>query len=64
MSLFTKIKQDLRARHRRRLAAKLHKMIEAAADENDGAFVIKSTIVSLGDVIAYGNDSGKIVKTD
>ncbi len=64
MSLFAKIKQDWQARHRRRLAAKLQRMIAAAADENDGAFVIKPTIVSLGDVIAYGNDSGKIVKTD
>ena len=64
MSLFTKIKQDWQARRRRRLAAKLQRMITAAADENNGVFLIKPAFVSLGDVTAYGNDPGKIVKTD
>ena len=64
MSLFTKIRENRQARKQRRLAAKLHKMIEAAADENDGVLLIKPAFVSLGDVTAYGNDPGKIVKTD
>lgn len=64
MSLFTKIKQDWQARRRRRLAAKLQRMITAAADENNGVFLIKPAFVSLGDVTAYGNAPGKIVKTD
>ena len=64
MSLFTKIRENRQARKQRRLAAKLHKMIEAAADENDGVLLIKPAFVSLGDVTAYGNAPGKIVKTD
>lgn len=55
MSLFTKIRENWQARKQRRLAAKLHKMIEAAAAENDGTLVIKPAFVSLGDVTAYGN---------
>lgn len=56
MSLFTKIRENRQARKQRRLAAKLHKMIEAAAAENDGVFIIRPAFVSLGDVTAYGND--------
>lgn len=55
MSLFTKIKQDLRARHRRRLAAKLQRMIAAAADENDGALSLRCDIILQGDVYACGD---------
>ncbi len=48
MSLFTKIKQDWQARHRRRLAAKLQRMIAAAADENDGALSLHCDIILQG----------------
>lgn len=55
MSLFTKIKQDLRARHRRRLAAKLQRMIAAAADENDGVLSLRCDIILRGDMYACGD---------
>lgn len=64
MSLFTKIRENRRARKQRRLAAKLHKMIEAAAAENDNTLVIKPAFVSLGDVTAYGNDPQQDYKTN
>ncbi len=52
MSLFTKIKQNWQARHRRRLAAKLQRMIAAAADENDGALSLHCDIILQGDMFA------------
>ncbi len=54
MSLFTKIKQNWQARHRRRLAAKLQRMIAAAADENDGALSLHCDIILQGDMFARG----------
>ena len=54
MSLFTKIKQGWRARHRRRLAAKLQRMIAAAADENDGALSLRCDMILHGDMFACG----------
>lgn len=48
MSLFTKIKQDWQARHRRRLAAKLQRMIAAAADENNGVLSLHCDIILRG----------------
>lgn len=55
MSLFTKIKQDWQARHRRRLAAKLQRMIAAAADENNGVLSLHCDIILRGDVYACGD---------
>lgn len=54
MSLFTKIKQGWQARHRRRLAAKLQRMI-AAADENDGALSLHCDIILQGDIYVCGD---------
>ena len=48
MNLFTKIKQGWRARHRRRLAAKLQRMIAAAADENNGVLSLHCDIILGG----------------
>lgn len=53
MNLFTKIKQGWQARHRRRLAAKLQRMIAAAADENDGALSLHCDIIVQPSAIAY-----------
>ena len=55
MNLFTKIKQGWQARHRRRLAAKLQRMIAAAADENDGALSLHCDIILQGDMDARGD---------
>ena len=55
MNLFTKIKQGWRARHRRRLAAKLQRMIAAAADENNGVLSLHCDIILRGDVYACGD---------
>lgn len=54
MSLFTKIKQNWQARKQRRLAAKLHKMIEAAAAENDGEIHVDCMLVVRGDLTSTG----------
>ncbi len=56
MSLFTKIKQGWQARHRRRLAAKLQRMIAAAADENDGALSLRCDIILHGDMFTCGEN--------
>ena len=55
MSLFTKIKQGWQARRRRRLAAKLQRMITAAADENDGALSLHCDMILQGDMFARGD---------
>ena len=55
MSLFTKIRENRQARKQRRLAAKLHKMIEAAAAENDGAFALQYDMILQGDLFARGD---------
>ena len=55
MSLFTKIKQDWRARYRRRLAAKLQRMIAAAADENDGTLSLRCDMILQGDIYVCGD---------
>ena len=55
MSLFTKIRESRQARKQRRLAAKLHKMIEAAAAENDGTFALQYDMILQGDLFARGD---------
>lgn len=54
MSLFTKIRENRQARKQRRLAAKLHKMIEAAAAENDGEIHVDCMLVVRGDLTSTG----------
>lgn len=71
MSLFTKIRESRRARKQRRLAAKLHKMIEAAAAENDGTLALQCDMILQGDMFARGDigtrktmHAGKGIHTD
>lgn len=54
MSLFTKIRESRQARKQRRLAARLHKMIEAAAAKNDGEIHVDCTLVVRGDLTTTG----------
>lgn len=55
MSPFTKIRESRRARKQRRLATKLHKMIEAAAAENDGTLALQCDMILQGDLFARGD---------
>lgn len=54
MSLFAKIRENRQARKQRRLAARLHKMIEAATAENDGALALQCDMILQGDVYVKG----------